>query len=286
MLFVSGSSLVPIFNNFTNGTTIGVSVTPGTSNAEGTYTELVDGALVTEDIYYVKLWKSAGFVSTAAKPQLLDIGVDEAAGTSYTTILNNLSCGDCGAISMGAGRFGGKMFDLPLFIKAGSSIAVRTQGSHATGTASRIAISCYGAPDRPHNVIAASFTETIGTIASSQGTAFTPGNSLAEGTWTLVGTTVADLWGFVMSVDSSDAAKGDVGYTFDLAYGDASNKVLLVENFLLFATATEDTSHMAPEIGYANVPGATNIYVRGTCSGTTDTGWTCTVVGFGGLGHP
>jgi hypothetical protein len=285
MLYVPVSSLVPIWNNYTATTTPGVSVTPGTSNAEGTYTELVDGALITEDVYMIYLWISSGFVSTASKPQLLDIGVDEAAGTSYTTILANLSMGNTCAISMSGERFG-RFFSIPLFIKAGSSIAVRIQGAHATGTAVLVAMKCYGAPDKPHMICSAAFTETIGTITNSSGPTFTPGTSSAEGTWTLVGATVADLWGFVMSIDCDDATKNNLGYMFDLAYGDASNKVLLIENAPMYFTATEDVSHPMWENGYANVPAGTNIYVRGTCSGTPDTGISCTVIGFGGIGHP
>ena len=286
MLFVPDSSLVPIYNDFSHSTTPGVSVTPGTGGAEGTYTELVDGALITEDIYQMKLWLTGGFVSVAAKPQLLDIGVDEAAGTSYTTIVNNISCGNTGTISFASLRFGGRWFNLPIFIKAGSSVAVRIQGQHATGTPVRVASKYIGAPDAPHSILAAAFTETIGTIASSQGTAFTPGSAGAEGTWTLVGTTVAALWGFMMSIDHSDSTSSDLGYVFDLAYGDASNKVLLLENCPFYSTATEDCGHPEWEIGYANVPAGTNIYVRGSCSGTPDSNYSCTVIGFGGIGHP
>lgn len=281
MLYVPQTSLVPIWNNFSLSASLGVSVTPGTSGSEGTYTEIVDGALVTEDIYLVKLWKTNGFVAAAAKPHLLDIGVDEAAGTSYTTILNNLSCGHCpDAPAIG------HQYDLPLFIKAGSSIAVRVQGQHATGTATRVALNLLGGPDMPHNIRAAAFAETIGAIASSQGTAFTPGTSSVEGAWTLVGTTVADLWGFVMSVDISDSTMNALAYEFDLAYGDASNKVLLAENWFLSTGSSESISSFAPPIGYADVPGGTGIYIRGACSGTPDAGWSCTVIGFGGVGHP
>jgi len=284
MLYVPVPSLWPVWNNWTASATPGVSVTPGTSGAEGTYTEIVDGALVTEDVYFMRIWQSAGFVSTAAKPQLMDIGVDEAAGTSYTTIVNNISCGNCGAASFTSERFG-RFYDLPIFIKAGSSIAIRVQGQHATGTATRFAIKLIGGTHQPHFIRAAAFTETIGTIASSQGTAFTPGTSSAEGTWTLVGTTVAQLWGFLPSVDISDAGMTALGYIVDIAYGDASNKVLLSENNPVYTASTEYVTHPAMQLGYADVPAGTNIYVRGTCSGTPDTGWSCTVVGFGGIGH-
>lgn len=284
MLYVPVTSLVPIWNNYLATDVPGTSVTPGTSNAEGTYTELVDGALITEDVYLIKLWVSFGFVSTAAKPQLLDIGVDTAAGTSYTTILANLSMGNSGDSAIASSRRG-RFFSIPLFIKNGSSIAVRIQGAHATGTAVRVAMKCIGAPDKPHLICAAAFTETIGTITNSQGPTFTSGASSAEGTWTLVGTTVADLWGFVMSIDHGNAAATNKGYMFDLAYGDASNKVLLIENCIMDIQSTEYVIHPEWETGFANVPAGTNIYVRGTCSGTVDV-LSCTVIGLGGVGHP
>lgn len=70
--------------------TIGTSVTPGASNAEGSWTQVASSANIAEDVYWIYFQIHTGATATAAKPQLLDIGVDPAGGTSYTAIISDM----------------------------------------------------------------------------------------------------------------------------------------------------------------------------------------------------
>src|SRR5262245_10261809 len=100
----------------------GASVTPGASNAEGSWVQLASAANIANDVYALALMVGNGATSGQSKPHLLDIGEDPAGGTSYTALLSNLACGGTELTSV---LGGGIQFYFPLFIKAGSSVAAR-----------------------------------------------------------------------------------------------------------------------------------------------------------------
>lgn len=261
-----------------SGFTPGVSVTPGASNAEGAWTNIATSANIANDVYGIWLWIMAGNTSGQAKNHLLDLGVDQAGGTSYTAVISNLVCGQSSSA-----QDGGRAFYFPLFIKAGSSVAVRIQGSNATAGTVRVAAKFFGKPTHPENIRAGSFSETIGTITNSNGVSFTPGNTGTEGSWVSLGTTVKNLWWWQVGVQIDNAATSNLTYHIDLAYGDGTNKHMLLENHRLMCTGTaERISNLEDFNCYGEVPAGSTIYIRGTCSGTSDTGFNGVAVGIGG----
>jgi len=72
-------------------------------------------------------------------------------------------------------------------------------------------------------------------------------------------------------------------YHIDLAYGDATNKTLIIENqkILLSGTA-EATARPLDMMSFSDVPAGSTLYVRGTCSGTSVTGFYAKAYGIGG----
>lgn len=269
------------YSNFNNpSTTPGTSVTPGISNAEGSWVQVATAANIAYDVYGVYLWITGGNTTGTAKMHLLDLGVDPAGGTSYTVLVSNIQCGQShNAVS------GGYFYYLPIRIKAGSQVAVRIQGLQATAGTVRVAATFYGWPSNPHLIHAGTYSETIGTVASSAGTSFTPGNSSAEGTWVSLGTTSRHLWYWLLTVQINNGTTTSLMYHIDLAYGDGSNKVMIIENrpILLSGTAEQTTVPLVPPAeGWMSVPAGSTIYVRGTCSGTAVTGFTALAVGIGG----
>jgi hypothetical protein len=210
----------------------------------------------------------------------MDIGVDPAGGTSYTAVISNIVCGGSANHTDGSIQL-----YFPLGIKSGSSVAVRIQGSNATAGTVRVQVIFCGKPSNPEAIRCGCFSETIGTITNSLGVSFTPGNSGAEGTWVSLGTTSKAMWWFQLCVQIDNGTTTSLAYHMDLAWGDGSNKHMIVENMrVVFSGTSERMAYVAfpPTECFANVPAGSTLYVRGTCSGTAETGWNAVAVGIGG----
>lgn len=263
------------------GSTIGTSVVPGASNVEGSWTQVASAANIANDVYgfYVQIF--AGATATEQKDQLFDFGVDPAGGTSYTAIISNLDCGESPALTAA----GAREFFFPMFIKAGSSVAVRCQGSNATAGTVRVAFRFYGKPTRPECVPVATYSETLGTISGSAGQSFTPGNA-ADGSWTDLGATTRDLWYWQPGYGISNATI-TAEYTYiEFAWGDASNKHTIFK--IMHGGTTSETcgaaaqTNMLFHAAYQPVPAGAHLYVRGRCNNAPDTGYHANIVGMGG----
>jgi hypothetical protein len=273
------------FDNFgaNPGATPGTSVTPGISNAEGSWTQLATSANVAHNVFglFLRISDNAASSPTTGKNFLLDLGVDPAGGTSYTSIINNIVCGSAGPIT----ATGGHSFFFPIFITAGSTIAARIQGSHGTATASRVGIKLYGQPSAPWNMPVGSYAETIGTITNSNGVSFTPGNA-ADGSWASLGTTTKNLWWWQIGYQI-DNGTITAEYTYiELAYGDGSNKVIICEKMHQGTTSEQsgtvlNTNILAHE-AYCPVPAGSTMYIRGRCLNAPDTGYNAVAIGIGG----
>lgn len=260
----------------------GTSVTPGASNAEGSWTQIASSANIAEEVFALVIQITGGNTTANQKDHLLDIGVDPAGGTSYTAIVSNLMCGQSDASSQI-----GITFVLPIRIRAGSAVAVRIQGSNATAGTVIVRAVFYGRPSNPEAVMSGAYSETIGTVSGSAGVSFTPGNSNAEGAWQSLGTTAKNLWWFQLCVQISNGTTTNKNYHIDLAYGDATNKHTIIENALLSVTGTTERVIYVANLQnflecFRRVPAGSTLYVRATCNTTTDTGFTALVVGIGG----
>lgn len=270
------------YNNWgTNpSATPGTSVTPGASNAEGSWTQIASSGDIAQNCYWLHLFIFGANVAGTPKNQLLDIGVDPAGGTSYTAIISNLVMGSTPALT-GNGALD---FVFPYFIKSGSSVAVRIQGSAATAGTVRVAAYFLGQPTRPEAVPVGSFSQTFGSITNSNGQSFTPGNA-ADGSWADFGSVTSPLWWFQIGHQVDDATITAERTYVDVAWGDGSNKHVMFRNMHLGTTNEVCTAY--GNIGltlaaYNPVPAGANIYVRGRCENSPDTGYNATVIGIGG----
>lgn len=260
-------------------TTLGTSVTPGASNAEGSATVIATGANIATDVYWVLIKVYNGNTSGQSKPHLLDIGADLAGGTSYTWLMSNLVCGASAGIGSNA-----LTFLMPLYIKAGSQVAVRVQGGNATAGTLRVTAKFYGRPSRPEALPVAGISETIGAITNSDGVSFTPGNA-SDGTWVSLGTTTYPLWWWLLGSQISGVMTSGQVY-IDLAFGDATNKHI-IKRAMQSVVSTETLAEMMQTNVcftecYCPVPAGSELFVRGRCSGAPDTGYNAVAVGFGG----
>ncbi len=273
------------YDNFgTNpAATLGTSVTPGASDSEGSWKQIASSANIANNVVGFYLQVTGGATSAAAKNHLLDVGVDPAGGTSYTAVISNLQVGASPAMTAA----GMVCHYFPLGIKAGSSVAVRVQGSNATAGTVRVLARFYGKASRPELMPVGQYSQTFGTITNSNGNAFTPGNA-ADGSWVDLGAVTADkpLWWWQLGY-SIDNGTITAEYTYiDLAWGDGSNKHI-ISRMVHGGTTGEVASfitanHMTPEECYQPVPAGANIYIRGRANNSPDTGYHATVVGIGG----
>lgn len=261
-------------------TGVGTEVIPGASSAEGAWTQIASAANVAHDCYWILLWITAGFTSTASKQHFLDVGIDPAGGTAYTERIANIACGMSTNVNASGGPH---KFLFPFLIPAGSSVAVRVQGSHATAGTVRVACQLFGQPDRPEQVPIGQYSETLGAGASTLGTSVVPGNAV-YGDWAALGVTAKETFWWQLGVQIDNAAMAAENLYFELAYGDAANKRLI--NRYFFVTAgTENLGdcfggNFSPSC-LAEVPAGATLYCRAICNNAPDTGYNVTAIGVG-----
>lgn len=258
----------------------GTSVIPGATNAEGAWTQIASAANISQNIYAFWLRVSDGFTSAAIKNHLLDIGVDPAGGTAYTAIVSNIVCGGSTSFSNG----GGPEFLLPHFIKSGSTVAARIQGSNGTAGTVRVGAAFYGQPSHPENMPVGQYSETIGAITNSEGVAFTPGNA-ADGTWVLLGATTRNLWWWNIAHQLSNATITLERTYIEIAHGDATNKHVIMRRMHIGNTSEDVGSGLEDNLNayaaYCPVKAGTNIYIRGRADSAPDTGYNGVAIGIG-----
>jgi len=246
----------------------GVTVTPAQNTKVGAaWAELTDGANVTTDVWFVQVT----FLSNqgASRNTIVDIGIDPAAGTSYSVLIPDLlaSC----ASNTGGGPNGSSYF-FPIHIPAGSSIAARASINNGTVGSFTCYMVLYGKPSRPEMTWKGQKIEAIGiTAASSAGTAVTSGG-VSEGTWTSLGTVTRQAHWFQQGFGVNNATMASVRYGMDLSAGSAGGQIMLIEEQIVHTSTSEtvDTTDGLPS-GVV-VPAGSTIYGRLQCSGTADSG--------------
>jgi hypothetical protein len=258
----------------TPSTTPGVAVTPG-SSSEGSYVQLVSGANLAYDCYRIRLWFNAGNTTGTIRDILADIGLDPAGGTSYSQVggIDNIFVPQA-SNAVGGGRW----FEFPLFIKAGTSVGVRGQAS-STSTF-RCAAWFFGRPTNPQNLVFGQYAETIG-VSGNGGTPYTNGNSAAWGSWTSLGTTTRPCWYWQLAFGHNIGTTTAQMYFAELGYGDGSNMVTIIPCMPQFNAGTAEASGNPFAWGIWEVPAGGTLYVRGSASGTAET-TEAVAIGIGG----
>lgn len=247
----------------------GTSITPGTSNSFGSYTEILSDTNVTRDCYGILLNFNSSFSTIQARDILCTVGIDTSGGTSYTDFISNLLA-SCAAGYLNS--HGGISYYFPVKIPAGTAIAVKASVNNSTASTIRAACWLYGAPKNISGLVYGHGVETVGAVtASSRGTTVTSGDA-SEGSWTSLGTTTKK-WKFAqmgMGVNDSSMTNSNA-YALDLSYGDGTNQVIIDQDKMhVVASATEELSGQLRGHSYCDVPAGATIYGRMQCSGTPD----------------
>lgn len=243
MLWVPSNTfgLVILSHDVRPSSTAGASITPA-QNAYGSYTSLIAGASVTDDVFGIEILVHDIQVSAQIKDSLTTIGLDAAGGSSFTDFISHLQTGSAGL--WGSNSTFGYRYFFPVFIKAGTSIGAKGSTANATVGTQRVLVRLCCRPSRPEMLRVGSFVRTFGEdTANSRGTAVTAG-TVAEGAYAQLGSAIADdeLWFWQLGMSTEANAAITSGQVLkDLAIGDASNKRLVITNEIVAMDSGEAT---------------------------------------------
>ena len=253
----------------------GTSVTPAVGS-KGSYAAL--GSAISQDAFGILVNVNTNFASTASRNTVVDIGMDPAGGSSYSVVIPDLLCGGSSAYTRNGG---GNWYYFPLFIKAGTTIAARAQGS--VTSAIRVGCVTFSLPGNASMVRKGSFIEALG-ISAPGGTSITPGTT-SDGSWVDLGTTSNRMWWwqFGMQVGTADTSWNLNAIHVDVATGDASNKEIIIQDANFCTDSGEYVGNPPLTAGVEwEVPAGAHIYIRAQASGTLETAYNAAVYGLGG----
>ena len=244
----------------------GVSVTPSTTNAYGTYVQL--HAATTADAYGIWININTNAGSAASRASAIQIGIDEAGGTAYVARIPDLLCGGASSYTV----FGGFWYYFPLYIPKGSSVAVAARGSVAT--AFNVGTILNQEMRDPSSLRMGTFAQAIGVTlgaATAAGVTIVPGTT-AEGAWTAIGPVTTRRmwwWQFAFQTTTADTAWSAQSFHVDIAVGNATTKDIMFTDMYVCTDAAENMIKPAGG-GYYDVPAGSQLYARVQASGTLD----------------
>ena len=260
-------------------TNYGATITPGASNAKGSYAQVL--AALARDVFGLLINFNSNGVSAAIRNTLADVGVDPAGGTSYSVLIPDLLLAGASTYDTGAN---GIWYYFPIWIRAGSTVAVRAQVNNATAGSFRCHMKALGSPRDRQGVRVGTFVRSFGvTAATSSGTAIVSGTT-SEGAWTQIGSATADpLWWWQLGFGVADTTMTALVYNADLSVGTATNKTIVAEDVPIASTSTEAVSStpQRDQSMYMTQSGQ-NVYARIQCSGTPDSTLSVAAYGLGG----
>lgn len=259
----------------------GTSVTPGASNTFGSYTQLLAGAAVTDDVYGVFICINSVGANGLATDSIATIGLDPAGGTSYTDFISNLLCGSASPY-LGAAGGPGATYYFPIFIKAGTSIAIKISQNNAAPAACRAFVRLYCRPSRPEMIRWGQRVVTYGaTPASSSGTSFTTGTT-SDGTYAALGTIAAGdhpwFWQLGIGLNNTTIVTSAVLH-MDLAVGDGTTFNQAIQNQFVVVNTNEQVMWAAPQLAYKHGEPGQGVYARGQSSAAAATGLSAAAYG-------
>lgn len=272
MLFVprGGNSFAVIQSNNSGRPTApqGTAVTPAVGS-KGSWVEVI--AALDHDTFGLLICINGNNTSAQSRNSVMDVGI--GAPGSEIVLMADLIAGNAVNYNVNGG---GLWYYFPVALPAGARIAIRAQSTVVT--AFRAFIQALQKPQNPAMFKSCSYVETIGMAALPNGTGtYTPGTT-GEGAWTLLGASTRDNWFWQIGaqVVSSDTTHNAAAIHLDLAYGDATNKDILLDSILMNTNTTEGAVNFPSIIGAGGfVPAGTNIYARAQSSGAADNLYLC-----------
>lgn len=231
----------------------------GSNNTKGSWVEIHAG--LTKDVYGLNL-NILGWPLN--RDMLLDIGVG-AAG-SETVLVSNIQHSSVPAAAYATG-----CVTIPIFIRRGTRIAMRSQAHVATAAPQIVTHFQHLNPYRRLY----RHSETWGAnTAVSGGTTVDPGavaNTL--GSWTqLVASSSRRMRAFIVCCGNmSNSARSTYSWQFEVGVGGAGSEVAFAKGGLWSQTVNDYVTPQFYGPFWADVPAGSRVSVRSQCSGTDAT---------------
>ena len=250
---------------------LGTTVTANASaNVKGSPATLIAAGSVTDDVYGVAIGFTRTNTAATAVGFLFDLLIDNAGGTSFSTLIANLLIHNPSMLR------GGYWYYFPLYILAGSTIGGQVQASTGGSTVQAL-VKLYGKPSRPDSIDVGTAVQTFGVnTGTSRGTSITPGTN-AMGSYTAsLGTLSKDSFWFQCGMTSTDTTVGSTGYLFDVAVN-ATNKITVAENIMVNADSSENwgMANFGAGLPRQRISAGQDVYCRAAGIGTPDATISC-----------
>lgn len=158
----------------------GAAVPVGVSNADGADTAILSA--LGHDCEYLMLSVAGVSTSGLAMGALMDLLVDPAGGTSWSTLISDLLVGGRGSAAFNSGPVSPAAYHFPLWIPAGATLGARIRRQHgSTPPTARVAALAMGGNRNPASWWCGQKVESVATFnaVASVGQVHTPGPGLA-----------------------------------------------------------------------------------------------------------
>lgn len=241
-------------------TGMGAVLTAG-AGSYSSYVEVISDTDITEDCCGITIICSVGSSTSTAIDGTLTVGKDETGGTSYTDWIEDLITGQPpnGAVGLPC------VYYFPLYIKAGTSIAVKY--ASANGTGCRVMMKVHFMPKNTGHLRVAQKVQTFGGAAAG-GTAVVDADrdGGVEPAWTQIGSspTSAHWWWQVGIGPDNNSNTSNVTMCVDVAKGDASNKIMMFDS-LFYATRNVEYGYRMNRPWMASEPIGLNDLLYARC---------------------
>ena len=249
----------------------GVACTPGVSNADGSAVDLFGGTPLSHDVEYLQLAFNYTGNASANNDILASILIDPAGGSSWATLIPYLICGASTVTLTSGSTLGGVfscVYEFPLWIPAGATLGVQARTANGSAQTLYTSVIAQGGNENPGTWWCGQRVTGIGiNAAASTGQAHTAGNSSAFSSWTNLGSgLVADCGALQWGVNGEGDAfySGNLSYQFE--FGVAGNRI--GSPILKGISSSEVGSNSSTGLISKRLKAATQLQVRGTCSGT------------------
>lgn len=244
--------------------TPGTSVTTGAAaTTKGTPAELF-ASTAFETYWMTILASNYGLAATAAQG-CMDILVGAA---TEEILIPNLLMGHCGSVS--ATGKGPKRWDFPIYIPAGTRIAVQAAGARVS-TAFRVCMYLFGGDGAPAFRVGTKVT-TYGMGTLPNGTAITPGASGVEGAFTqITAATTEDHFAVLPSFQpTGDTTLTNSLITVDIGIGAATEEVI-GDSYWYGIDGGEFMDGSYPSWpAFVDIPSGSRLTMRASNSGVND----------------
>lgn len=247
-------------------TAFGTTVVCGANNALGS---AVSAITLTHDVEYLVIGFSSSSSSSGVNNScLVDVLVDPAGGTSWSTMIDNLLAGF--VLQSGSnGSAWQRPYFFPIWIPAGAAVGFQGRTAHSSTFSLRATVWAFGGNRNPASWWCGQRVTTYGaTTASSTGTSHTAGNSGSYSSWATIAASTSNHNAFNLAVQGvgGTAVSSGAAYHFQFGVGSTQIGPTLIKNI---ATSESGWDAMGGCI-YSAVPSGTNLQVRGTCSTTAE----------------